>query len=216
MTHDDAIIERVARAICEATSGPFEMLDDVGRDALRHEARAAITAYLSALPERELLREALKREEGVTLVHSTASPAVIDPEKGWQASYDGAIAQGHGDEGARAVANFYWAHPADVAEKRNTERKDRLHLVDMAGLFAEDYVREKLERDAEDDAVRLHKLATDRFEEIIALKAMLREALSALEPFANIAQGDNPQINDTTIKQARAAADKIRAAMGGE
>lgn len=54
MTDDDAIIERVARAICEATSGPFEMLDDVGRDALRCEARAAITAYLSAMPPREL------------------------------------------------------------------------------------------------------------------------------------------------------------------
>ena len=42
---------------------------------------------------------------------------------------------------------------------------------------------------------------------------MLRAALSALEPFANIAQGDNPQINDTTINRARAAADKIRAAL---
>jgi hypothetical protein len=57
---DDATIERVARAICEATSGPFEMLDDVGRDALRCEARAAITAYLSAMPQRELLAEALE------------------------------------------------------------------------------------------------------------------------------------------------------------
>ena len=45
MSQDDATIERVARAICEATSGPFEMLDDVGRDALRCEARAAITAF---------------------------------------------------------------------------------------------------------------------------------------------------------------------------
>ena len=53
---DDATIERVARAICEATSGPFEMLDDVGRDALRCEARAAITAYLSAMPQRDELR----------------------------------------------------------------------------------------------------------------------------------------------------------------
>ena len=59
MSQDNATIERVARAICEATSGPFEMLDDVGRDALRCEARAAITAYLSAMPQRELLREAL-------------------------------------------------------------------------------------------------------------------------------------------------------------
>jgi hypothetical protein len=50
MSQDD--VERVARAICEATSGPFEMLDDVGRDALRCEARAAITAYLSAMPQR--------------------------------------------------------------------------------------------------------------------------------------------------------------------
>jgi hypothetical protein len=45
----DDQIERVARAICEATSGPFEMLDDVGRDALRHEARAAIAAMAPAL-----------------------------------------------------------------------------------------------------------------------------------------------------------------------
>jgi len=40
----DDQIERVARAICEATSGPFEMLDDVGRNAMRWEARAAIAA----------------------------------------------------------------------------------------------------------------------------------------------------------------------------
>lgn len=46
----DEQVERVARAICEATSGPFEMLDDVGRDALRHEARAAI----AVMPSREL------------------------------------------------------------------------------------------------------------------------------------------------------------------
>jgi lipoprotein NlpI len=45
----DDQIERVARAICEATSGPFEMLDDVGRDALRWEARAAIAAMAPAL-----------------------------------------------------------------------------------------------------------------------------------------------------------------------
>jgi len=45
----DDQIERVARAICEATSGPFEMLDDVGRDALRWEARAAIAAMPPAL-----------------------------------------------------------------------------------------------------------------------------------------------------------------------
>lgn len=44
----DAVVEHVARAICEATSGPFEMLDDVGRDALGWEARAAIEAYLTA------------------------------------------------------------------------------------------------------------------------------------------------------------------------
>ena len=95
MSQDDDV-ERVARAICEATSGPFEMLDDVGRDALRHEARAAISALpprlspeliaqlnalasrltaqgeyeavdlidtvverVTAMPQRELLREAL-------------------------------------------------------------------------------------------------------------------------------------------------------------
>jgi hypothetical protein len=59
----DDQIERVARAICEATSGPFEMLDDVGRDALRWEARAAIAAMpeLAALvAERDALREALE------------------------------------------------------------------------------------------------------------------------------------------------------------
>ena len=42
----------------------------------------------------------------------------------------------------------------------------------------------ELLREAEDDAVRLHKLATDRFEEIIVLKARLAEALDVLTPFA--------------------------------
>ena len=45
----DETVEKVARAICEATTGPFEMLDDVGRDALRWEARAAIAAMPPAL-----------------------------------------------------------------------------------------------------------------------------------------------------------------------
>ena len=66
VTHSDELVERVARAICEATSGPFEMLDDTGRDALRCEARAA----LSALPGHELLREALR----IIAAHEVVAP----------------------------------------------------------------------------------------------------------------------------------------------
>ena len=71
---DDATIERVARAICEATSGPFEMLDDVGRDALRCEARAAITA----LPERELLAEALEALDRIVDFHIGDCPMTME------------------------------------------------------------------------------------------------------------------------------------------
>ena len=198
----DLIAQLTALASRLTQMGEYEAVDLID----------TVVERVTAMPQRELLADALEREEGVALVHSTASPAVINPEKGWQAFYDGAIAQGHGDEEAREMADFYWAHPADVAEKRNAERKDRLHLVDMAGLFAEDYAREKLERDAEDDAVRLHKLATDRFEEIIVLKARLAEALEALEPFAAQTRASAPETL-RLISRARAAADKIRAAM---
>jgi hypothetical protein len=34
----------------ESTSGPFEMLDDTGKEAARFEARAAVTAYLQSAP----------------------------------------------------------------------------------------------------------------------------------------------------------------------
>ena len=187
----------------------------------RDFARTAITAYLSVMPQRELLREALAREEGVALVHSTASPAVIDPEKGWQASYDGAIAQGHDDEGAREVADYYWAHPADVAEKRNADRKDRLHLVDMAGLFAEDYARAAL------SALPERELLAEALD---ARLAALEEAAVIAETWFDHHRPQQPKKSRFNIYdiehwaksatrlvaediRARAAADKIRAAL---
>jgi hypothetical protein len=39
----------------EATTGPFEMLDETGKEATRFEARAAVTAYLDALQETHAL-----------------------------------------------------------------------------------------------------------------------------------------------------------------
>jgi hypothetical protein len=39
----------------EATSGPFEMLDETGKEAARFEARAAVTAYLDALQDTHAL-----------------------------------------------------------------------------------------------------------------------------------------------------------------
>lgn len=46
---DERVVEAAARATIESTSGPFEMLDDTGRDAARYEARAALRAAFSAL-----------------------------------------------------------------------------------------------------------------------------------------------------------------------
>jgi len=170
---DDATIERVARAMVTADNGDPEQIiyrrtgpdsfEPLGSawELFKPKARTAITAYLSALPERELLAE------------------------------------------------------------------------------------------AEDDAVRLHKLATDRFEEIIVLKTRLAEALEALEPFAEslVAQTDvthhsqdwREETDNTVVsiktshqrkgmpdlspdhtlwvgafRRARAAADKIRAALTQE
>ncbi len=42
----DELVEAVARAICEATSGPFEFLSELGRDSARDEARAAIAVVI--------------------------------------------------------------------------------------------------------------------------------------------------------------------------
>lgn len=42
----DELVEAVARAISEATSGPFEFLSELGRDAARDEARAAIDVVI--------------------------------------------------------------------------------------------------------------------------------------------------------------------------
>jgi hypothetical protein len=48
MTHPHPrALEAAARAMIEATSGPFEMLDETGKEAARFEARAAIRAYLA-------------------------------------------------------------------------------------------------------------------------------------------------------------------------
>ena len=60
---DDATIERVARAIClKAGNDPCTLRGDGSANWTYYapHARAAITAYLSALPERELLAEALE------------------------------------------------------------------------------------------------------------------------------------------------------------
>jgi len=38
----EALVEKVARAICEATSGPYELMGPHGKDACREEARSAI------------------------------------------------------------------------------------------------------------------------------------------------------------------------------
>jgi hypothetical protein len=56
MTHPhERALEAAARAMIEATSGPFEMLDETGKEAARFEARAAVTAYLDALQETHAL-----------------------------------------------------------------------------------------------------------------------------------------------------------------
>jgi hypothetical protein len=47
MTPHERALEAAARAMIEATSGPFEMLDETGKEAARFEARAAVTAYLA-------------------------------------------------------------------------------------------------------------------------------------------------------------------------
>ena len=69
---DDATIERVARAMVTADNGDPEQIiyrrtgpdsfEPLGSawELFKPKARAAITAYLSALPERELLAEALE------------------------------------------------------------------------------------------------------------------------------------------------------------
>lgn len=49
----DELVEAVARAISEATSGPFEFLSELGRDSARDEARAAIAIVIERV-EREL------------------------------------------------------------------------------------------------------------------------------------------------------------------
>ena len=54
MTHDEETVERVARAIYETASGPWEFASGYGKELLRREARAA----LSALPRAEAADEA--------------------------------------------------------------------------------------------------------------------------------------------------------------
>jgi hypothetical protein len=63
MTHPHPrALEAAARAMIEATSGPFEMLDDTGKEAARFEARAAVTAYIAALQDlTDAERERLKQ-----------------------------------------------------------------------------------------------------------------------------------------------------------
>ena len=41
---DEERIERAAKAIVESTSGPWEYVNDQGKDAARREARAALKA----------------------------------------------------------------------------------------------------------------------------------------------------------------------------
>lgn len=70
MTHDDETVERVADAIrlsqARDDEGRFAPLGDLlgfsGENATRIVCREAARAAISALPERELLREALLRE----------------------------------------------------------------------------------------------------------------------------------------------------------
>ena len=47
----DELVEAVARAISEATSGPFEFLSELGRDSARDEARAAIAVVIERCAE---------------------------------------------------------------------------------------------------------------------------------------------------------------------
>lgn len=52
MTHPPDLIERVAKAIHEATSGPWEFASGQGKDAARFEARAALTEASAWLTDR--------------------------------------------------------------------------------------------------------------------------------------------------------------------
>ena len=57
--HDD--VEKVARAIYETASGPWEFASDYGQDIVRCEARAAIAAMGDGFDAREyLIRNALQ------------------------------------------------------------------------------------------------------------------------------------------------------------
>jgi hypothetical protein len=47
----EKLVEDGARALCEATSGPFELLTPEGRSACRHEARAVLALALKAAAE---------------------------------------------------------------------------------------------------------------------------------------------------------------------
>jgi hypothetical protein len=71
---DDATIERVARAIFpeivaavtgRATTQTYESAMECDREDVRELACIAITAYLSAMPGRELLAEALEALENL-------------------------------------------------------------------------------------------------------------------------------------------------------
>ncbi|PYE89655.1 hypothetical protein [Phyllobacterium leguminum] len=51
-THDEVeLVERVARAIVEATGGPWELISCAGQQAARHEAKAAISEISAVLEE---------------------------------------------------------------------------------------------------------------------------------------------------------------------
>lgn len=51
---DEALIEAMARAACEATSGPFDRLSPEGQEAMRTEQRAALDAAAAVLARTEV------------------------------------------------------------------------------------------------------------------------------------------------------------------
>jgi hypothetical protein len=98
MTHPHPrALEAAARAMIEATSGPFEMLDETGKEAARFEARAAVTAYLDALQETHALVPREATEEMVSaffkardILRSMDFPRPTLPSYTWRAMIDAA------------------------------------------------------------------------------------------------------------------------------